>query len=286
MLAKRHRASKLRVHDTLGNIKHLAGLISENKNVVFLSGAGLSCASFRGRKDAIWRNSLFDKEKFLENPVKWYEDFFFKHFLVIHHSKPNTGHHAIAEITGNFPNCKVITQNIDLLHSHEQSQIPSSNLIEIHGNVSSFRCFTKTCIYSNKKTIHKSEPVTKIQDIPNCPECGTICCPNTLLFDEEYNDHEFYQFEQAIKWLEEADAIVFVGTSFSVGITTFAFEAAQERIVNDLFIELFNFNIDDTKPRAKAVDVTYNFIDGLCENTLQNLKEELWKQTVNPFHSH
>lgn len=47
----------------------------------------------------------------------------------------------------------------------------------------------------------------------------TVLVRQALLFDEKYSSHPFFQWERAMRWLERADAIVFVGTSFSVGIT-------------------------------------------------------------------
>lgn len=41
----------------------------------------------------------------------------------------------------------------------------------------------------------------------------------SLLFDEDYDSHSFYNFERVEEWLKEADAVVFVGTSFAVTLT-------------------------------------------------------------------
>lgn len=41
----------------------------------------------------------------------------------------------------------------------------------------------------------------------------------SLLFDEDYDSHSFYHFDKAEDWFKDADAIVFVGTSFAVTLT-------------------------------------------------------------------
>jgi NAD-dependent SIR2 family protein deacetylase len=74
---------------------------------------------------------------------------------------------------------------------------------------------------------------------PNCSDCGTAIMPLALMFDEDYDsasrcqlpgthsqspqlNHStlgcaaFYQFERVLELFEEAEALVFVGTSFSV----------------------------------------------------------------------
>ena len=41
----------------------------------------------------------------------------------------------------------------------------------------------------------------------------------SLLFDEDYDSHSFYDFERVEEWFKGADALVFVGTSFAVTLT-------------------------------------------------------------------
>ena len=55
--------------------------------------------------------------------------------------------------------------------------------------------------------------------------------PQALLFDEEYESHSFYQYRKARRWLSSAKAIVFVGTSFAVGITEQALHVAEEGVL-------------------------------------------------------
>lgn len=62
--------------------------------------------------------------------------------------------------------------------------------------------------------------------------------PQVLLFDESYESHTFYRYREAQKWLSGAAAIAFVGTSFSVGITSLALDIGLERRC-----EMFTFNM-------------------------------------------
>lgn len=59
--------------------------------------------------------------------------------------------------------------------------------------------------------------------------------PLVLLFDEYYDWHEAFQAHRARRLLDDADVLVFVGTSFSVGVTSLAIRSAQvsgARVVN------------------------------------------------------
>jgi NAD-dependent deacetylase len=51
--------------------------------------------------------------------------------------------------------------------------------------------------------------------------------PLVLLFDEHYDSHEAFQAWRGKKALNDADVLVFVGTSFSVGITSYAVRCAD-----------------------------------------------------------
>lgn len=49
---------------------------------------------------------------------------------------------------------------------------------------------------------------------PRCPACHNPCAPLALLFDEAYHSHDSYKFEAIENLLEQAQVLVFVGTSF------------------------------------------------------------------------
>ena len=53
---------------------------------------------------------------------------------------------------------------------------------------------------------------------------GAPVLPQTLLFDEDYESHSFYEYRKARRWLASAKAVVFVGTSFAVGVTEHALQ--------------------------------------------------------------
>jgi len=59
------------------------------------------------------------------------------------------------------------------------------------------------------------------------PEIGVSLKPYVLLFDEIYTD--LYGISDAEKWMNSAKKIIFIGTSFSVNITTIALRIAIAR---------------------------------------------------------
>jgi NAD-dependent SIR2 family protein deacetylase len=80
----------------------------------------------------------------------------------------------------------------------------------------------------------------RLEEPPKCPGCRRPCLPQSLLFDEGYHSHSFYQFQTMEKWIAQADILVFVGTSFSVTITDVALRHAMDHSV-----PVYNFNLHE-----------------------------------------
>ena len=115
---------------------------------------------------------------------------------------------------------------------------------------------------------------TAIGALPQCPACSAPSLPQALLFDEEYESHSFYQYRKARRWLDGAKAIVFVGTSFAVGITEQALHVAEENR-----LPTFSFNIKFEEPMVHEASQQmlplprpqmFHIIGG-CEVTLPKL---------------
>ena len=149
-------------------------------------------------------------------------------FYPIFATKTNALH-----ICNHFENACVITQNVDGLHTKHSGKIKDDQLIEVHGSMhGGYKCIHSTC-QSVERCIEENEidltacgngfvpgePDFKLEKCPTCPECSHPLLPQCLLFDEEYSSHPFYEWNAASDWMEDACAMVFVGTSFSVGLS-------------------------------------------------------------------
>lgn len=101
----------------------------------------------------------------------------------------------------------------------------------------------------------------QLREPPTCPNCREAVLPQSLLFDELYESHSHYGWDRCMEWMEEADVFIFVGTSFSVGVTAEAIDIAEKgkKIV-------FNFNLAEEHFDCE----TYNII-GKSEETLPRL---------------
>ena len=126
-------------------------------------------------------------------------------------------------------------------------------------------------------------PAPRVRTAPRCPGCGKAACPQCLMFDELYESHVYYNYGRAMQWLERADAMVFVGTSFAVNVTASALAIAARHQA-----PVFNFNIVNedcfaasglrTGGSAGAHTLGAANVIGKCEDTLQQLLQCVQKE--------
>ncbi|MEQ1502903.1 MAG: Sir2 family NAD-dependent protein deacetylase [Myxococcota bacterium] len=208
---------------------------------VVVTGAGISVASgiptFRGTDpDAVWAKDtteLGTVRYFRRDPAgswRWY----LARFDGVRAAAPNPAHHAItaieAAVVARGAPFLCVTQNIDGLHV----RAGTTGLVEIHGAARKIRCSRNNCPNGAPSgflawddamfTAFRADP--RRETVPRCPRCDAPLRAHVLWFDEMYTDHADYQFHRALGAFGAASALVFVGTSFSVGITALAVEAA------------------------------------------------------------
>ena len=219
---------------------------------LFITGAGVSASSgiptFRGN-DGFWTvgsknytpQEMATRIMYENNPADfllWY----FKRFASYRNVKPNAAHFWLADK-------KLITQNIDGL----DGRAGNKDYISIHGRLD------KVVRYQNEMDIQHPFDANwneidlsldssdeelkknlldkfKINSISNnnlSPQLGISLKPYVLLFDEIYTD--LYRISEAENWMSNAKKIIFIGTSFSVNITSIALRTA---ISNNIEVEI------------------------------------------------
>jgi len=183
--------------------KRFLDKIKSAESVVFFTGAGISAESgiptFRG-KDGIWNKlkpeELANFDAFLRNPEliwEWYNH----RKRIIHESKPNAGHIAIAAMQNIFPKVSVITQNIDNLHRRAGSRI----IYELHGNIERNYCIECRTFYNEELDFSKG--------VPKC-KCGGLIRPDVVWFGEYLPEDQLEASEKAAR---QSDVFFVVGTS-------------------------------------------------------------------------
>ncbi|WP_048503348.1 SIR2 family NAD-dependent protein deacylase [Chryseobacterium sp. BLS98] len=204
-------------------------LQKEKRNLfTFLTGAGISSESglptYRG-SDGIWiKGTKYHKPEefgtfryFSQNQEEvWQYNLFWK--KLIEQATPNQGHFTISKIEQLLnKKFQLITQNVDGLHQ----KAGSKNIFEIHGNKQTVRCVSGCGnvmpIPLEIKSKELTEDLTeKDLELLHCQNCGDWLRPNTLWFDESYNE-KLYFLNSALKSAKNTGILFVIGTS---GATT------------------------------------------------------------------
>lgn len=193
-------------------IQKAAELIKEARIVTILTGAGVSKESgvptFRDALEGLWAQydpaQLATPQAFQENPKlvwDWYE----WRRDVAGKVAPNEGHYALAKIQVYKPHTHVITQNVDDLHE----QAGSKDVIHLHGNIATHKCFDNC---QGKPTLIDITTLEFDKDAgpPTCPHCGAYVRPNVVWFGEPLPSNEL---NKAGQYSQDCDVMIVVGTS-------------------------------------------------------------------------
>jgi NAD-dependent deacetylase len=212
--------------------------------MLVVTGAGISLASgiptFRGSDDgAVWARDVTELgtlHYFERDPVgswRWY----LARFAKTADAQPNPAHTALVALAAfcaqQGGELVLVTQNIDGLHRRAGSR----DLIEVHGRSDRVRCSRQGCAHGAPAgSLPRAEldmasflAAPAPETLPRCPRCGAILRQHVLWFDEYYDSHRDYQWSRVLDAATSADAVLFVGTSFSVGVTDYILRAARDR---------------------------------------------------------
>ncbi|MBE0451927.1 MAG: NAD-dependent protein deacetylase [Clostridia bacterium] len=187
-------------------------LINDAKNIVVITGAGISTASgipdYRGKHGVYVTDpglvDILSIETLRSDPVRFY-DYFEKMLSGINQAKPNAAHLLIAEwASKRGKNITVVTQNIDSLHT----RAGSNDVLELHGHARTFKYLNPY----KQGMFPANEVVDEIGKIAYKQE-GEIIRPCVVLFGEMLNEDDFLEAEYK---LSKADLILVLGTSLTV----------------------------------------------------------------------
>ncbi|NVM17495.1 MAG: hypothetical protein HWN80_07250 [Candidatus Lokiarchaeota archaeon] len=188
-------------------IELAAKWIYESKNLVVLTGAGISTESgipdFRG-PDGIWTR----RDAGLPPPKSppWDQ------------VSPNQGHYSIVELLKLGKLEYLISQNVDGLHA--KSGIPFEKLAELHGNL-----YFMKCLDCGKKLTFEEAGWDKIKlgqgyrtgrirkNQPDCPDCGGRLISSIVNFGDPLPMDEL---EESMRRSQSSDVFFVVGSSLVV----------------------------------------------------------------------
>lgn len=189
-------------------IKIVAGYLVSARNVVALTGAGVSVESgippFRG-KGGVWER--FDPmeyatiDAFEKNPEKVWRVLLSELKNLVERAEPNNGHKGLFQLEKKGILKTIITQNVDGLHQ----KAGNTDVIEFHGNFAWYRCMT--C--DNRTDLQG----LLTEQIPPLCHCGGIFRPECIFFGEMIPEEAMWRSRHAST---HCDIMLVVGTSANV----------------------------------------------------------------------
>ncbi len=237
----------------MDSYEQFASYLRETKNIVVLTGAGMSTESgipdFRS-PTGLW--TYFDPEEyatieaFYKDPAKVWK-LFIEIYKTLKNSKPNRGHYYLAEIEQwkrkITPNATftVITQNVDGFHQ----QAGSTDVIEIHGDANYAECMTCHKKYLMEKVLAEQHELP-----PRC-ECSGILKQTVILFGEMLPPEALQRAQNVSK---KSDLFIVLGSSLVVSPANwFVLDSdgkkvlvnLQETLYDSVFDLIFHERISD-----------------------------------------
>lgn len=208
---------------------------------LYITGAGVSAESgiptFRGT-DGFWTigsvnytpQEMATRQMYLEKPdefLLWY----YQRFASYRDIRPNTVHQWLADK-------QLITQNIDGL----DGKAGNPGYIPIHGRLDQVLRLAEQDQLQEPMQAPWADIAAAAEGLEEKavkqilldafkigrggPENSVSLKPFVLLFDEYYTEQ--YRISEAESWMQTAEKMVFIGTSFSVNITNIALHHAVQ----------------------------------------------------------
>ena len=196
-------------------------LLAPARKVMAITGAGMSAEcglpTFRDAgDDEAWNRlaeDLATAEGFSRDPRRvwgWYAG----RRREALQAAPHAGYRALVELERRA-SVGIVTQNVDGLHR----RAGSSEVVELHGSLHRFVCAARR---------HPVEVAHPTDEVPICPECGSLVRPDVVWFGEMLPEPVIWAAAAA---LSGADVLLVIGTSLAVSTPLSFIRLAQQRHV-------------------------------------------------------
>jgi NAD-dependent SIR2 family protein deacetylase len=220
------------------DVADLFDFVQMHPRLFVLTGAGVSTDSgIPGYRDADgrWKRAppvLLQDFLRSESVRKRYWARSMAGWPVVAHARPNGSHTALARLEAAGKLHRLVTQNVDGLHQ----RAGSSDVIELHGNIGRVVCLDCGADHSREsiqRTLEADNPgfpgvnASAAADgdadlegrylhairVPPCAHCAGVLKPDVVFFGESVPR---VRVDAAMKSLEQADALLVVGSSLMV----------------------------------------------------------------------
>ncbi len=189
-------------------IHQAAEILAAKKNVVALTGAGISVESgippFRG-KGGLWEKidpmKYAHIDAFIKDPAEVWDVLIKSMKEVLDRARPNAAHKALFRLERAGILKTIITQNVDGLHQAAGSK----DVIEFHGSFAVQRCMDCHATFETGSL--------KLDSLPPMCQCGGILRPDVVFFGELIPPNHLKRSQLLAAG---CDAMLVIGTSATV----------------------------------------------------------------------
>ena len=219
------------------DLARLNQFMTEHKRILVISGAGISTNSGIGDyrdQNGEWKRVQPVKHQGFMASHEWRQRYWgrsqlgYPSFL---QAKPNAGHNALAQLEARGSLFALITQNVDRLHQRAGQQ----TVIDLHGRLDQVICTSCGQLEARgeiQKWLELHNPAVQEADfvpapdgdadlemefsqiqVPGCSLCDGILKPHVVFFGDSVPKPVV---EQAYDWVQQADAVLVVGSSLMV----------------------------------------------------------------------
>ena len=219
------------------DLQHLQDFLADKRNLVVLSGAGISVVSgiptYRDKAGNWKRSNPIQHQDFMSRKSArqryWLRSY--SGWPAVASAVPSPSHRAIAELERRKIVKLVVTQNVDRLHQHAGSR----KVIDLHGRLDEVICMCCQKVIprhdlQSKLTLlnpsfsqqgeiapdgdaEVAEGSVPFVAVPPCENCGGILKPNVVFFGDNVNKSIVQRVYDGI---DDSDGMLIVGTSLKV----------------------------------------------------------------------
>jgi len=249
-------------------IRKFADLILESKNIIALTGAGMSTESgipdFRSPGTGLWERmdpSFADISYFKNNPTRFYQQMLEMGLNIIK-AKPHAGHKALTRLQKLGKLEGIITQNIDGLHIRARTK----NIAEMHGNIREAVCMKCSQIYPITTLVNQ---VFNGKLTPECTECGGVLKVSAVFFGEMLPEKALVKADELIS---NCDLMIILGSSLTVMPVSFM---PYRALTNDNNAKLVIINREKTNMDRQCLVVIHDSIADVLPKIVDLVEKEL-----------
>ncbi|MFX0057623.1 MAG: NAD-dependent deacetylase [Candidatus Hodarchaeota archaeon] len=255
------------MNDLERKIEQFAQLIIESKNIVVLTGAGMSTesgiADFRTPGTGLWEkvnpNEFASIHSYVSNTQKNLK-FMLEMGMNIFKARPNKGHKMLTKLQKLGKLNGILTQNIDGLHQKAHTK----NIVELHGTANEATCMRCKKVYPITIMINQ---VLKGKYSPSCEVCNGLLKPNAIFFGEALQSETL---KAADEMLSDCDLLIVLGSSLLVYPVAFY----PQKVVS-FGAKLAIINIQETNMDYKAQVVIHGKIGDVLPKIVELVQKEI-----------